>query len=94
MLPLSYYLHLIDGSSVLDNSIILFFGVLSHALLDMLNIEPVPIFYIPVVNKIGKAKMYTWYTLFNAIINLILKYLFLNQIPLVKKFLLKMKVER
>jgi len=61
LIPLSFYLSIVDWSSILGNSLVIFFAVLSHWLLDMANLSPIPLFYVPIINPVWKARMYTYF---------------------------------
>lgn len=61
--PLSFYFSLLDRSDFLVNSLLIFTAVSSHALLDLGNRQGVPLFYIPYLNPLSKAKFYSlWNT--------------------------------
>jgi len=78
--PFSLYLSLADNSSFIDNSIIIFLGVLSHLVLDMFNKKPVPLFYFPKINTIKTASLYTWSSFFSVIIQNISDFFYNNSI--------------
>lgn len=59
--PLSLYLAIVDNSNFISNIFVIFLWVFSHWFLDMFNKKPIPLFYIPKINPISKAKYYTWW---------------------------------
>jgi len=78
LLPLSLYLSIIDWSSLFWNTMVIFWAVFSHAILDMFNLSPIPLFYVPVINPIEKAKLYTYYNFLQNFIWNIWHYLKIN----------------
>jgi len=67
LLPISMYFSINDWSNLLGNSLVIFFSILSHALLDMFNKQEIPLFYVPIINPIWKAKWYTYYNFLSNI---------------------------
>lgn len=74
--PISFYFSIVDWSSFLVNCFVISLWVFSHAFLDMLNIKAIPLFYIPKINPIWKAKYYTWSTFLSNLIENISDYFF------------------